>query len=143
METRPMAIIIQDIFVIRDKVANQLMEGAKGQLAFNTKGHARKSLVHTGWWPWFKKYDTVRKLMPNGNQAVDEYENLRELMAKEDYRNRDIVLRDALRHADSDISSWIRSNQKAFLAAVAKIKFDNQTRYVVESLVSIETKEIT
>ncbi len=137
-----MAIVKQELFVIRDKVENQLMPGAKGQLAFDTVGFARKSLVHSCWWPHFKKYDTVRDLMPNGNPIVDEFEHLSKLRREEHWDNRDPLLLKALNTVDNEIQRWIRSTGTPFHTAVAKIKFDKQTRYAVESLVLIETKPL-
>jgi hypothetical protein len=136
-----MAIVPQDMFVIRDTVKNEIMEGAKGQLAFSTTGVARRSLVHTGWWLNFKRYDTARKLMPLGNQKIDELEHLNALVQAEDWRNRDKRLAAARNDLNSEISQWMRGS-KEYKEASNKVKFDNQTRYVVESLVLIETKEI-
>ena len=137
-----MAIVPQqEMFVIRDKVENKIMEGAKGQLAFGTTGHARKSLVHTGWWTMYKRHSTVRKLMPSGNQVVDEYEHLVEMCNKDDWRNRDKQLWEARRLLGNDIDKWIRGC-KEYNGVVSTIKFDKQTRYAVECLVLIETKEI-
>jgi hypothetical protein len=141
-----MAIVPQqEMFVIRDKVENKIMEGAKGQLAFGTTGHARKSLVHTGWWGDYKRYSTVRKLMTNGDKAVDEYEHLSRMVTLDlktnDWRTRDKKLLEARNLLQNEIYKWCRDS-KEYTSTVAKIKFDKQTRYAVECLTSIETKEI-
>jgi hypothetical protein len=141
-----MAIVPQqEMYVIRDKVENKIMEGAKGQLAFGTVGHARKSLVHTSWWAEYKRYDTVRKLMPSGNRVVDEYEHLARMCIKDSkvngWQNRDKQLFEARNLLQNDIHKWCRGNIE-YADTVRKIKFDKQTRYVVECLTSIETKEI-
>jgi hypothetical protein len=141
-----MAIVPQqEMFVIRDTVLNKIMEGAKGQLAFGTTGHARKSLVHTGWWTEYKRYDTVRKLMPSGNRIVDEYEHLGRMVQQDskvnDWKNRDQQLHIARNLIQNDIYKWCRGS-KEYAEAHRKIKFDKQTRYAVECLTSIETKEI-
>jgi hypothetical protein len=117
------------------------MEGAKGQFAFSTKGHARKSLVHTGWWTRYKKLTTVRKLMPFGDQKVDGLEQIIELRAAEDAFNHDPNLTQALRNIESEINTWIRN--KDYREEFNKIKFDKQKRFAVELLTSVETKEIT
>lgn len=136
-----MAIVKQDMYVIRDKIENVLMEGAKGQLAFDTQGHARKSLVHTGWWTYYKMYRTIRKFMPNGERLVDEFEHLTRLVQKEDYQNRDPKLSAARNDVNKEIMDWKRGN-KEYVEEFRKLKFDKQTRYAVESLILIETKEI-
>ncbi len=133
-----MAIIDQKLFVIRDKDTNSLMQGAKGQLAFNTAGSARKSLIHTSWWPAYKKFKVVREMMSGGNSLVNEREQLVALQAK-DYC---VIIAKGLISIDEEIRQFIIATGVPFHRAVKEIKFDNQPRYTVECIEQIVTKEI-
>ena len=140
-----MAIIQQDLFVIRDTENNLLMEGAKGQLAFDTTEHARRSLTHTHWWTAYKFERTIRLLMPNGDVECDKLNHMDEEYARQykaDWQTIDRQLADARAELSAGIHKWARDNRIEFDAERRKIKFDKQTKFAVESLVSVETKEI-
>lgn len=140
-----MAIIKQELFVIRDTINNKLMLGAKGQLAFDTAAAARRSLVHTNWWGAFKSDTALRKTMPNADVLLQRQADLQEeynRLAKTGWRNIDQGLRDAKSEADRVIYKWEVDNSEIYGDAVSGVKFSNQKTYVIESLVSIETKEV-
>lgn len=136
-----MAIVPQKLFVIRDTQENKIMPGAKGQFAFDQKAQAHRSIPHTQWWAYYKKFSTVRKLMPYGDSSVHTFERMRDEIQKRGWRDRDENLTMAYNDLNAEIHKWIRES-KEYQIAVDKIKFDKQTRYVVELLVQIETQEI-
>jgi hypothetical protein len=138
---KTMALVPQKLYVIRDTQENIIMSGAKGQFAFDNSGSARRSLVHTRWWPQSKRDSTIRKLMPNGNSLVDALEQMDKELKDQGWHNRDGRLVQARNDARQEIRMW-EGQSKEYESEYNKIKFDNQTRFVIEYLVSIETKEI-
>ncbi len=136
-----MAIVKQDLFVIRDTLHNQIMPGAKSQFAFDTSASARRSLVHAGWWYSYKENSTIRKLMTNGNQLIDAQEQLQGELQGVPWQKRDPRIVDELSRVKREIHTW-KISDKEYRKGHDAIKFDKQSRYVVECLVSVETKEI-
>lgn len=140
-----MAMIKQELFVIRDTLINKLMLGAKSQIAFDSKGAARRSLVHTGWWEEFKRRQVILSHMPNGAHVLQLQEQLEaefQIQYARDWKTVNPVLRKQLAGISADIGAWAKSSHGLVDTEIRKIKFDNQKRYVVEYLINIETKEI-
>lgn len=138
-----MAIIPQKLYVIRDTKMNTIKPGAKGQFAFDTVGHARRSLVHTVWWNCYRADTVIGKLMPAGHQLMDLRDQLQEVILSEpNWRKRDQQAMDDRRDLDAKISKWKRDNGTQYRKERDAIKFDKQKRFVVESLINVETQEI-
>lgn len=137
-----MAIVPQQgLVVIRDTLKNKIMPGAKDQMAFDSKGRARRSLVHAGWWSQAARHETLRELMPNGNMIVDAREQIKEELNRQGWRNRDQQLVAEFSRIEDEIRQFTRGNTE-YSKTVSAYKFDKQTRYVIELLVNIETQEI-
>jgi hypothetical protein len=100
------------------------------------------SIPHCDWWIKYKKDYVVSKLMLTGKALIWQRDTLLKIVAQEDWEEHGEAAFNVVREISSEINLWV-VNSREYRAVHSKVTFDSQSRYVVESVSSIETQEIT
>jgi hypothetical protein len=137
-----MATVKLKVFVIRDTEENKVMEGAKGQLAFNSHEKARRSIPHCDWWIKYKKDYVVSKLMLTGKALTWQRDTLLKVVKQEDWEEHGKRASEVMMDITREINTWIATSRE-YKVVHSKTTFDTQSRYVVESVSEINTTETT
>lgn len=115
--------------VIIDTETNKHMTGAKGQDIFSSKGAARRSLIHTGWWKTFQRENIV--CLIGGKAILAQSKKVHDMLMK----TGDQTLRRKLREELMELEQQIRELHSKYkretgdFSSNLKVSFVNQTRY--------------
>lgn len=129
------------LYIIKDEVTGEFMQGAKGQVAFDSPSNARRSAIHTGWW---KSHKTLEFLKSKGIQIAKDYEEFTDYIDTLKSNNEVVTDDDKnyLTHISEEYRKECRLHNNRYTIQSFNFPFNKSLRYNVYQLIDLKCKAV-
>lgn len=130
-----------ELFLIKDTQTGEFKRGAKDQYAFDCKGKAKRSLIHTDWWKEYQR-DYILKEDGKGQLLADRdflKERYYEFYKNGGHFSVPQKLRDDIQQNHCEIN---KARNDCYKRQIKFPSFKDQTRFEIHRIKNIDTEPV-